>query len=675
MRGRRPCRGPASFAATVLGILAALVPAPQGAAQDRRDDEPVVIGQRRKTETFHLDQPKYELTLFGQFASDERETPDDSTEVTELRFEESAGIKTRGYIVHPNLVDFKFDGVFGLTQSEFEFNGEKSNQNGTLSEFDFLAEILKLETTHYTAYARQTRDLIHQQFSPSLETTTTTYGGTVETLVHEVNMRLDAFHLESVQEGLDLRDFTYAQNTVQFTGWTNPTQHQRLRWEYLYEGTDQQSEAFGIDTQYDKHEVDVEHEWKFGERQRHHLDSELHYSDQTGDFPLERLTLTEQLRLQHTDAFRTDYLYRFQQQSRDEFDQDQHLFEAKFEHRLYRSLRTNGRVGAALFDSSDGAGTQELFANLDVEYEKIVPKGLLTLDAGLNFSQFHSDAHGGGVLIFDAAGTFQDPQPIIIFGQNINPNSIVITSPTGILYADGKDYIINSAFPDRVEILRVPTGRIANGGAVLIDYELGPAEESDSTTSGFYVGGRYAIEQGPLKGLSFFTRYAAQTQEIDPEGSGVPVSDFTDFLYGTEYQWWSLTLRAEQQIHDAEIVPFDATRFIARLVHRMRETTVTGDASYSLIDYKEPVNRVELWTASAAVQHRLSRELQGTLSLVWRDQTDDLSGHTQGFEQQFELNWKHRQTEVFMLIRNSSFDSEDLNNDFQLFQVGIRREF
>jgi hypothetical protein len=168
-----------------------------------------------------------------------------------------------------------------------------------------------------------------------------------------------------------------------------------------------------------------------------------------------------------------------------------------------------------------------------------------------------------------------------------------------------------------------------------------------------------------------------QEQEIDPAGStGVPPNDFTDVLFGAEYRIWALTLRAERETYDSTLLPFEATRLSARLVHLLDpRTTVTGDVTYSLIDYHDPENDVELLSASAQVQHRFSRELTGRALVLWRDQTDDLAGNTIGFEQQVELTWKHRQTEVFMLLRNASFDSETLDTDFQLFQIGIRREF
>ena len=43
-------------------------------------------------------------------------------------------------------------------------------------------------------------------------------------------------------------------------------------------------------------------------------------------------------------------------------------------------------------------------------------------------------------------------------------------------------------------------------------------------------------------------------------------NDFTDFIYGTEYNVWKIYLRAEQQIRDSELSPFDATRLEARYV-------------------------------------------------------------------------------------------------------------
>jgi hypothetical protein len=639
-------------------------------------EDPIVIGEVQRPKTVQFNRPKIVLGLLGQYAHDETETLGQRNEVRELRFEETLSLSTTGHVVHPNLIHFpKLDGTFGLSQSDIDVNGESFQVDSEIYEFDVQASVLRLEPTNYSIHARRNRDLINRDFGVSIENTTTTYGAAVDSKSGNLINRVEAFHTDAEQVALDgSSDFTFNQDTVLWTGTYRIDLQKRFRWNYTFNSLDQTSDTFDLESSHDTHDAEAEYSWQFGPRGRSEFNSIVRYFNQSGDFNLDRLTVDERLRLVHSDTFRTDYLYRFEQQSRDEFDQRQHRAEAGFTHHLYRSLITRGRAGGTRLDTSDDTGLTEIFGNLDTDYTKTVPLGLLRLNLGLNAAQQRTE--GGGLVsqIIDQTVSFTDPTPIIIFGNNVNIQSI--TSPTGILFLPGEDYTVMTR-PDRVEINRIVTGRIAPNQPLLIDYTLGPEDDHTTTTTGFSFGGQYTLDQGPLRGLSVFARYAMQEQEIDPAGStGVPPNDFTDVLFGAEYRIWALTLRAERETYDSTLLPFEATRLSARLVHLLDpRTTVTGDVTYSLIDYHDPENDVELLSASAQVQHRFSRELTGRALVLWRDQTDDLAGNTIGFEQQVELTWKHRQTEVFMLLRNASFDSETLDTDFQLVQIGIRREF
>lgn len=665
-RGRRQLRNAALVGAISLVVTAVVI----------AQEDPIVIGEVERPKTVQFERPKLTLGVLSLYAQDETTTLGQSTEVRELRFEESLTLSTTGHLIHPNLIEFpKLEGTFGLTQSDFEINGEGSRGDAEIYEFDVRARFLRLEPTNYSIYGRRNRDLINRDFGVSLENTTTTYGALVESKIGDMANRLDAFHTSSEQTALDdSSDFSFDQDTILWNGSYLINTQQRLRWEYTFQSLRQSSDTFNLDASYDTHDAELEHVLTFGPRNLSELDSTVRYFSQTGDFAFDRLTVEERLRLQHSDRFRTEYLYRFENQSRDDFDQTQHRAEAGFTHHLYRSLITRGRVGGTILETSDDAGINEIFGNFDTEYTKIVPLGLLRLNLGLNAAQ--QETEGGGFVsqVFDQSVSFTDPNPIIIFGDNVNVQSI--TSPTGILYIPGEDFRVRE-FDNRVEIDRIVTGRIAANQPLLIDYVLGPEDDHTTTTTGFSLGGNYTFEEGPLRGLSLFGRYAMQEQEIDPaDATAVPPNDFTDTLFGAEYRFWSLTLRAEHEIYDSTLLPFEATRFTARLVHLLdANTTITGDVTYALIDYSDPENQTELLSASAQIQHRFSRELLGRAYVLWRDQSDDLGGSASGFEQQVELIWKHRQTEVFIQARNATFDSETLDMDFQLFQIGIRREF
>jgi len=135
-------------------------------------------------------------------------------------------------------------------------------------------------------------------------------------------------------------------------------------------------------------------------------------------------------------------------------------------------------------------------------------------------------------------------------------------------------------------------------------------------------------------------------------------------------------LGAERQWHDSEVNPFDASRFFGRYTGRVSDdATVNANTTYTILDYDEPERRVELFAALAGIEYRLGRYLILRGDVRWRDERDDIAGRTTGFEQELELDWRYRQTQLYTRARNSRLDSHDRQEEFQFFEFGIRREF
>ena len=54
---------------------------------------------------------------------------------------------------------------------------------------------------------------------------------------------------------------------------------------------------------------------------------------------------------------------------------------------------------------------------------------------------------------------------------------------------------------------------------------------------------------------------------------------------------------------------------------------------------------------------------------------DSLAGTTTGLQESIELRYRNRQFEIYGRFRNSNLDSDDQDTSFQLFELGIAREF
>lgn len=698
---RRPRRSIlAACLAAASGLLATAAAAPSASAQDAgagaaAGDEPIVVGRRQRYRWLEYERPEVLLEVLAQYTNDTFKTSGEGsgTEASNLLFRESISARTRGHVLSPKIFEFHAYGRLGLDQVRAESNGESGSDDGTFQEWDLTGTLLKEGNAPLTAYARRSVSLINRPFAPSVETTTTNYGAELRLVSDRLPTTFRLYRQELTQESVSgssfeeqfgaLQDFTSTQDTFEWhTDW-RLGEGQTLTWDYVFNRVDERSDAGpGFDpdeTAFDTHEATLQHLWTFGATDlRSDLRSTLMYYNQGGDFDQERIRLDETLTLRHSRTFETRYNYRFNDFSVGDSQQTTHRLSAGFVHRLFQSLTTSGQVGAGRIDYGGDADatTDEYFANLQSDYTKAVPLGRLSLAASANYNLQRNDARAEPFRVINEAHTAPLALPIVVRQRNADggPDSVLVTNLAGVPYRRGLDYTVD-AFPDRLEIRRTFGGLIAPDSTVLVSYDVVPEPASDITTMSFGFGGRYDIAEGPFKGLSLYARYIHQDQEIDSANEDLfTPDDVDDYTLGVEYRVWKLILTAEHQVHDSTIAPYDQTRLDAQFIHRpSSDFLLTLSASQTMISYEEGTD-TDLLVLSGSVHRRFSRQLIGRATATWLRE-DSTDGWTEGFEQELELNWKHRQTEIFGLLRHSELEDEADSNEFFLFQLGVRRYF
>jgi hypothetical protein len=384
----------------------------------------------------------------------------------------------------------------------------------------------------------------------------------------------------------------------------------------------------------------------------------------------------ERLRMFYSQKFDTEYQYIYDQQQSETVDQTLHTASAEFHHRLYDSLVTHGKMRFLQLEAGEqGSTTRDYAAFIDEQYTKRVPYGRLEASLNLGGSYRENDDGSSAVAFVDQPFVFTNFQPIFIPGQTVDPNSIVITDPSGRIYTPGIDYLVTPR-PDGVRIDRVIGGAIPDNSAVLVDYVADPIPGTQTTTASFGATLRYNITEGPFRGLSPYVRYVSVQQDVSGGGGLIVPESAYDYLIGADYRIWDATFTAEYEIYDSTLVPFNALRFIARLDHRVSYASLIGaTASYVKTDYVDLNQQDTVLNASVRGSHLITRELVFSGSVNYVQVDDTVSGHTTGVEEMVELRWRRRQLEVYGRARNSNLNSDDSDSSFQFFEVGLRREF
>jgi hypothetical protein len=659
-------------AALVLGLFSA-VPA-RGQAE-----EPIVFNRREERRTVGFDNFHGYLELRNQMENDSSSSSDgSSTKNTEYLFQQTLSLAADAFVIHPNLIDMRLAGSFGASQDFLRTDGASQTTLGPVYDYDVSATILRKEMAPVTIYSRRSESLLSREFGGTLNNAVTTYGIDWDIRWPVAPTQVRYYHTSEEQTdeaggGVSLK---LEQDAFELHSEARPADNHSLSLSYAFNNIHQTASDQTATTSV-THDLSLGHTWDFGETRRSSLASAVNFFQQSGDFPLNRIHWAEILTLHHSDAFQTHYDYTYNLEQRPGNDQQLNRGVAGFTHRLYESLVTTGDVGGSILDLSGGAQTRDLFADLNLDYHKKVPFGVLSLSPTVGFTDEQNTVRAASTAVVGEAHTFTDPNPVILSQRNIIPTSIVVRNATGLLlFSTPADYTV-LVFPDHMELHRVLGGAIANGTPVLVDYLLSAQPGNSVQTFRYGAGIRYDIREGWLTGLGLYARYAQQDQSVN---SSVPAAftpdNVTETTFGADYRIWRLTFNAEHQIHESTVSPFTATRFSARYQQRLsRDASLGADVLYSIIDYSQEGNRTNFLMLSGHGEYQITPTLHGSLTLSYRNEQDQLRGDTNGFEQSADLQWKYRQLEVVLSFRNSFLNTSGGDTTTQFLMLTVRREF
>lgn len=621
------------------------------------------------------------LEFFTRYRKDElnRSSGPDQTD-TELIFRESVGISTHSYIGHPNLVDLTMDASVGIEDNfiDSETQGiDNGHESDFIDRFDITALILGEGPAPTTVYARRDEALLDREFAGSIDNRTTEFGGSVRTFLETAPTTFRYFHREQTQKDqIGLVDDETVQDTFAVQSFWTPSDTQRLSVDYSLDFVDE-SRLGGVNTEYTRHDATIIHELDFGSEDQHNLRSTGRIFDQQGDFPQRTLRLSEILTLEHSDTLETKYFLTLE--DREVRTQEQQLVRGSMQlrHRLFDSLVSTFRVGGSHTSLPDDDFTSDqAFAEANFDYTKRVPYGRLRAALVAAVDQLQDSERGTTIAFADQAHTFNDPFPVELERRNIVPSSIHVTDLSGfITYVEGLDYTVR-VLTNSIELRRVLGGSIADGQTVLIDFDVGPEPESTTTTTIGSVSVRYTIEEGRLRGLSVYSDYRDVSQEIDSSSSLLVPNETRNLRVGAEYIRRPFSFKAEYETQDSTNSPFNAYRLEARYDQRMGwNSYISAAATHEHIEFTDDNNTLILTRLSGEWSHSFAENLDMRVELIYRNEEEDLSGDTQGFEQGLEVNWRKGQTTAYVTLRNAFLESDSEDRLSQTFSFGLRRLF
>ena len=653
----------------------------QAQPDERPQDGPIVVGERKGAlKWFEL--PRVHAAADGYWRYTQQSqtaTGQPTLEDRESYYQATLDLDGEAYIGHKNLLDVT--GAFRLgvqgTNFDSDTQGDSYKDNSLAVFYDIAGLLLQEGPMPVTLYARKQQQNTDREFLSTVQTDTQEYGavGRLRSTIAPTTVQL--FHRDEDQTDLlgDV-DYSLTQDTAIVQSQARLTDTQQIELSYEFDHVNEHQNDVYND-EYDRNDGTLVHQLNFGEADQSTLRSSLRYYEQTGLYAQNDVRLDEQMFLRHSNKFNTQYNLTLQDQDLQGQNQQFARLNGTLAYTLFDSLTATAFLGGSSTNISDQFQSDEIFTGGALDYTKRVPWGRLDLNVGAGINRQNNSDQSAPVNISNQPARFVDPFPVTLNHQNVIASSIVVTDTARIrVYQEGTDYTVQS-MPDLTQLTRVVGGAIVNGEAVLVSYQIGPEPANTQTTVNSRFLARYSLTEGWLNGVSVYAIYRTQNETIDAANpSQFVLNDINEWRYGVDYRNGPVSLVAERIDFDSTIQPYTSTRFEARLDQRLGlSSSLSGIVTHQTIDYTDPVNLVTLNLARIDWAQRISNELDFIARLQYRDQSDTLSGNTNGLEEVLEVRWHKRQTSVYTTINNSSLNSPGNDTLSLAFTIGMRRDF
>lgn len=600
-------------------------------------------------------------------------------------FEEGVELRAKGYIYHPNLVDWNASVRLGLTQQEIDSNGDARKSDGTLLGYNLSGLILKEKQLSARVYSSLSDSMVDRDFATTQELSTMRNG--VEFLWRggiPMRLLLEEFRLNEVGDDRENEQVT---RTLRFT--VADQRDPDRWWEIIYEHEDtdetttftRSGDSSTTEFPVQRDEVQGSARWRFGSGpKKHRLGVRGRWMDRKGFFINKVMEGDVSLDLAHSETFGTFYRAAYNVNETETSEDRQITGEVGFTKRFYESLDMTGRVITE--DRQFLEGYQRTIGYwLDMLYNKHTPIGIYQATVQLGYEQEEEDNGQGRRTIRDENVTLSGTTYEALSEPNVIEGSITVTNLARTeTYTEDDDFMLRKtgAF---TEIARLESGDIADGETVLVTYSIETAQQTEFTTTTIQWNNRLILRKIPVE---LYYNYRLRDQQLSGGEDPGNLDTRTVQLFGIEVTLWEeLVMRAEHEIREQLLSPSStADRFVADYRRRLSrdvdlnlggliERLVYDDAAQFGLEPED--DHLNTLRGYARLTARVRRDMLVRFSADYvkmegreNDEILTLVG---------SLDWNFRQIELSVEARQRFYTQELTTGTDQSLMVFIRRRF
>lgn len=483
----------------------------------------------------------------------------------------TVGLRTSGYIYHPNLLSFDFDGElgWGINQMTTTSPGYKQTINESDVLDRYLLELDLLEQKPYNASFFAAEDHTYRDYG-SFDTFTvdsTRYGGRINWNTDYLSLNTDFGYRDEKDTGLvDSSEvtetyFNFLGISKRHSGQTTVT----ASWDMFDNTLD-----FGNELTSMNESIGIADSETFGSRQQITAASgvTLAHSEYPGQ-QMDTVNATENVNVKHTRSLDSFLIFDFDDTSLHPGTETYLQGECGIRHQLYDSLTSTVDVYGSHQDNSDVSGTYttDLYGlGVSENYIKRIQSwGRLNIDASIVGEHQSDSASGGAVTFADESHQLYLPtspqyRPVYLNHPDVVSGSIQVTAAGQALIL-GTDYqIVTSGQLTEVQLISPPSSHLqpllgaSDNLAVLVTYESTAVNNAsfEDVTSNFQ------IRLDLFGHLGLYGRLNWMDNNAPPS---VITETLTDWVGGVDFNWHWLRTGAEYEDYDSNFDQYTAYRF------------------------------------------------------------------------------------------------------------------
>lgn len=628
--------------------------------------------------------------LQGNFSGQERNQANTVSTDEQRSFEEGVELNSRGYIYHPNLVDWDASIRMGLSQEWVMLNDADRKTNGTLLGYNLSSIFLKEKPVSVRVFANQSQSIRDQSFSSGTRGENQRMGATARlkgkfpaSLLVETGTNTE----ESERRLLDsaVTHINFKIGDRRYGNWLTELEFDREDIDktstFLNSGqttgeADDESEI--VDA------AKVSNTWKFGpENRKHSLAGSVILRDRKGFFPSKQMTANQQLDLMHSKTFSSFYRagtssYETEAQI-DEFVNAEIGIRKKFYESLDVTLRTNTS------NRTIGEDEEEITGGFfDADYRKKTPIGLYTSTLHLGRQrQAEISSQGDERFNQDRSVTLNGLAFSFLSSDNVVDSSIVVTdnNNTQPAYIRGVDYQIRKT-GQITEIARLAGGVIADPETVFVDFNTEGTGDVTFQTDHLRWRQNMALKKLPL---SVYTNYVLRDETLlagnDPGNLDIDRA----FTVGTELDWKGLRVVVEREQRESLIslssVSHRARASYTRSIGRNSRLSLNAHIANSVYSQstdtefglEEQANKQDTIGAGANFTTKIGANTLLRLMSTYR--TSEGRENNTEFNNGFSLQWQYGKMDLSLDGSYDMYEQEEITGTAFKLMFYLKRKF